>query len=157
MITCKKQSHMGAKWKQFLTIFTPIVITQLTLFSMTFFDTTMSGNYSNQALAGVAIGSSFWAPVNAAFSGLLMAITPIIAQLIGAKKEKQVKNTVHNGLYIALFLAFILILINFFGRSNDFDTHARYGRSRGDCSSFLKWHLYRNPGFLYFRDFAFFY
>lgn len=77
------------------------------------FDTTMSGNYSNQALAGVAIGSSFWAPVNAAFSGLLMAITPIIAQLIGAKKEKQVKNTVHNGLYIALFLAFILILINF--------------------------------------------
>ncbi|MBC8921643.1 MATE family efflux transporter, partial [Escherichia coli] len=49
----------GAKWKQFLTIFTPIVITQLTLFSMTFFDTTMSGNYSNQALAGVAIGSSF--------------------------------------------------------------------------------------------------
>lgn len=103
----------GAKWKQFLTIFTPIVITQLTLFSMTFFDTTMSGNYSNQALAGVAIGSSFWAPVNAAFSGLLMAITPIIAQLIGAKKEKQVKNTVHNGLYIALFLAFILILINF--------------------------------------------
>ncbi|MBF2595594.1 MATE family efflux transporter, partial [Listeria welshimeri] len=103
----------GAKWKQFLIIFSPIVITQLTLFSMTFFDTTMSGNYSNQALAGVAIGSSFWAPINAAFSGLLMAITPIVAQLIGAKKEQEVKNTVHNGLYIAVILAIILILINF--------------------------------------------
>ncbi|WP_239254428.1 MATE family efflux transporter [Listeria ilorinensis] len=108
------QQGLWRKWRQFLLIFTPIVITQLTLFSMTFFDTTMSGHYSNQALAGVAIGSSLWSPVNAGFSGLLMAVTPIISQLIGAKKETAVKKTVHNGLYIALALAFLLILANLF-------------------------------------------
>ncbi|EUJ33016.1 multidrug efflux protein [Listeria floridensis FSL S10-1187] len=82
-----EQTSYFNKWKQFLIIFTPIVITQLALFSMAFFDTTMSGHYSNQALAGVAIGSSLWSPINASFSGLLMAVTPIISQLIGAKKR----------------------------------------------------------------------
>lgn len=100
-----------AKSRRFLTIFTPIVITQLTLFSMTFFDTTMSGHYSSGALAGVAIASSLWAPVNAALSGLLIAITPIISQLIGAKKESQVRSFVHNGFYIALIVALLLFFV----------------------------------------------
>lgn len=102
------------KWKQFFIIFFPIVITQLALFSMTFFDTTMSGHYSSTALAGVAIGSSLWSPINASLTGFLMAITPIISQLIGAKQDKKVKATVHNGIYVALTIAIILILVNLF-------------------------------------------
>ncbi|MFP3514089.1 MATE family efflux transporter, partial [Peribacillus sp. SIMBA_075] len=51
------------KWRQFLIVLLPILISQLALFSMTFFDTIMSGHASPTDLAGVAIGASLWVPV----------------------------------------------------------------------------------------------
>ncbi len=80
------------KIKQLLIILIPILITQLAMYSMSFFDTTMSGHYSSKDLAGVAIGSSLWMPVFTGLSGILLSITPIVAQLIGGKKRDQVAN-----------------------------------------------------------------
>ena len=51
------------KIKLFIMIFFPILITQVSLNLMTFFDTVMSGRAGAQDLAGVAIGSSLWVPV----------------------------------------------------------------------------------------------
>lgn len=48
----------------------------------------MSGQASAVDLAGVAIGSSLWIPILTAVNGIVLAITPIIAQLIGAKEKK---------------------------------------------------------------------
>ncbi|MBC1435874.1 MATE family efflux transporter [Listeria rocourtiae] len=101
------------KWRQFLVIFTPVVISQLMLFSMALIDTMMSGHYSNEALAGTAIGNSLWGPFNASLSGLLMAVTPIIAQLLGRGEHHDIKRTVNNGLYIAIGLATLLLTLNF--------------------------------------------
>lgn len=80
------------KWRQFLVIFTPVVISQLLLFSMALIDTMMSGHYSNEALAGTAIGNSLWGPFNASLSGLLMAVTPIISQLLGRGESMILKE-----------------------------------------------------------------
>lgn len=52
------------------------------------FDTTMSGHASPIDLAGVAIGTSIWLPVSTGLIGVLMATTPIVAQLIGSKKKR---------------------------------------------------------------------
>lgn len=103
----------GEKWRQFFVIFTPVVVSQLMLFSMALIDTMMSGHYSNEALAGTAIGNSLWGPFNASLSGLLMAVTPIISQLIGRGEGHDIKRTVSNGLYIAIGLAAVLIALNF--------------------------------------------
>ena len=43
------------KWKQFPYILTPILVTQISLSLMTFFDTNMSGRFSPADLAGVAV------------------------------------------------------------------------------------------------------
>jgi len=59
------------KIKQLLLILIPILITQVAMYSMSFFDTTMSGHYSSKDLAGVAIGSSLWMPVFTGLSGIL--------------------------------------------------------------------------------------
>ncbi|MBC2303832.1 MATE family efflux transporter [Listeria booriae] len=103
----------GEKWRQFFVIFTPVVVSQLMLFSMALIDTMMSGHYSNEALAGTAIGNSLCGPFNASLSGLLMAVTPIISQLIGRGEGHDIKRTVSNGLYIAIGLAALLITLNF--------------------------------------------
>ncbi|MED3572132.1 MATE family efflux transporter [Cytobacillus praedii] len=102
------------KIKQLLIILIPILITQLAMYSMSFFDTTMSGHYSSKDLAGVAIGSSLWMPVFTGLSGILLSITPIVAQLIGGKKRDEVANSVIQGIYLAIAMAIIVIIAGSF-------------------------------------------
>jgi MATE family multidrug resistance protein len=76
---------------------------------MNFFDVTMSGHYSPSDLAGVAIGSSLWVPVFTGLSGILLAVTPIVAQLIGAKKQDKVAFSVIQGLFLSIVMAILVI------------------------------------------------
>lgn len=84
----KETTSFSQKLKQFLLLFFPIFVTQMSLFAMSFFDTTMSGHASPIDLAGVAIGTSIWLPVSTGLTGILMATTPIVAQLVGSKKRR---------------------------------------------------------------------
>lgn len=93
------------------TIVMPILITQVALYMMTFFDILMTGRYDTHHLAGVTIGSSFWVPVYTGLAGILMGLTPIIAQFIGAKQHKEVRPSVQQGLYVAVALAAIVYAI----------------------------------------------
>lgn len=99
------------KLKQLINILIPILITQLSMYLMTFFDTTMAGHYSPKDLAGVAIGSSLWVPVFTGLSGILLAITPIVSQLVGANNKKEVSFSVIQGVFLAIFMALIVYAV----------------------------------------------
>jgi multidrug resistance protein, MATE family len=99
----------GQKLKQFFLILLPILITQLSMYAMNFFDTIMAGNYSSTDLAGVAIGSSIWVPIFTGLSGILLSVTPIVSQLIGAGEKKGVSFSVIQGIYVSTVMAFIVI------------------------------------------------
>ncbi|WP_270182141.1 MATE family efflux transporter [Alkalihalobacillus sp. CinArs1] len=98
------------KLKLLVTVLYPILITQLGLYSMNFFDTLMSGRAGAGDLAGVAIGSSLWVPVFTGLSGILLAITPIVSHYIGANQEDRVSFSVLQGIYLSIALS-VLILI----------------------------------------------
>ncbi|WP_211747679.1 MATE family efflux transporter [Paenibacillus sp. Marseille-Q4541] len=98
------------KWKQFLIILLPILVTQISLSAITFFDTNMSGHFSPKDLAGVAIGTSLWIPIQTGLSGILMGITPIVSQLVGSGRKNEVRFNVMQALYFAIAIA-ILVLI----------------------------------------------
>ena len=102
------------KLKLFSTILLPILVTQVGMYLMNFFDTVMSGRAGAEDLAGVAIGSSLWVPIFTGVNGILLAITPIIAQLTGAKENDKVPNKVQQGIYLAIGLAVIIFFIGFF-------------------------------------------
>ena len=104
-------SSIPQKIKQLMIILIPILVTQLAMFSMNFFDTIMSGKYSPADLAGVAIGSSLWVPISTGLTGILLAVTPIVAQLIGAKEKRDVPSTVLQGGYAAIFLSILVFII----------------------------------------------
>jgi MATE family multidrug resistance protein len=97
------------KLKQLFFILYPILITQIAMYAMNFFDTMMSGHYSPADLAGVAIGSSLWVPVFTGLSGILLSMTPIVAQLAGAKKNKDVAFSVIQGVYLSIIMAFFVL------------------------------------------------
>lgn len=105
---------MKDKVSQFLIILIPILITQLGLFGMNFFDTIMSGHAGNDDLAGVAIGSSIWLPVFTGINGILLALTPMISQHLGAKRIKEIPFTVIQGLYFAIALSVGVFIAGFF-------------------------------------------
>lgn len=101
------------KIKQLLHILIPIFITQAGLSLMTFLDTVMSGKVSPADLAGVAIGSSLWTPVYTGLAGILMAVTPIVAQLLGAEKKQKIPFTVLQAVYVAALLSIAVLVIGY--------------------------------------------
>ncbi|MFD2699944.1 MATE family efflux transporter [Paenibacillus shunpengii] len=105
----KPTLNNAQKWKQFFVILLPILITQISLSAMTFFDTNMSGHFSPVDLAGVAIGSSLWIPIQTGLSGILLGITPIVSQLVGSGEKNKVRYNVIQALYLAGALGIVVI------------------------------------------------
>ncbi|MDO7906018.1 MATE family efflux transporter [Paenibacillus sp. JX-17] len=105
----KPTASLGEKWRQFAVILLPILVTQVALSAMTFFDTNMSGRYSPADLAGVAIGVSLWNPIQTGLSGILIAITPMVAQMLGRGRKDQIGYQVIQGLWLALLIAGLVI------------------------------------------------
>ncbi|TQR20685.1 MATE family efflux transporter [Psychrobacillus vulpis] len=91
-----------------IKIVLPILITQVALYLMTFFDVLMTSKYRIDHLAGVSIGSSLWVPIYTGLTGILLGITPIVAQLMGAKKKEEVRTFVQQGFFIAVVLAILV-------------------------------------------------
>ncbi|WP_378955257.1 MATE family efflux transporter [Pelosinus sp. sgz500959] len=98
------------KLRQLMILLIPILMTQCSLFGMTFFDTMMSGHASSNDLAGVGIGASIWMPVFTGLNGILFALVPIVAQFLGAKRKADVPFAVIQGVYLALAMSAVVII-----------------------------------------------
>lgn len=99
------------KYKLILKMIVPILVTQVAMYLISFFDILMSSRYGTADLAGVSIGSSIWMPIYIGLSGILLAITPIVSQLVGAKKELDAKKAVQQGIYVAILLAVLIFSV----------------------------------------------
>lgn len=111
----KQAFTLPQKIGQLTAILLPILISQLAIFAMSFFDTIMSGHASKIDLAGVAIGMSIWSPISTGLTGIVAAVTPILAQHIGANRRDQIPFTFAQGIYVSLCLALGIILLGFIG------------------------------------------
>lgn len=101
------------KLKLFFIIFLPIFITQIGLSLINFFDTMMSGQVSPTDLAGVAIAGSLWSPVYAGLNGILLAVTPIVSQLLGARKKEEIRISVFQAIYVAIAITIFIFIFGF--------------------------------------------
>ncbi len=71
--------------KILIALATPIIITQLLQISTMVVDTLMAGRANATELSGVAVGSSLWVPLFLMMIGTLGALTPTVAQSLGAR------------------------------------------------------------------------
>ena len=90
----------------------PLALAQLAQNSLGFIDTVMVGRLGDEALSGIAIGSAMFHFVGMIVSGILYAVSPMIAHQIGAGKKDNLTATVQQGFWIAI-LAFIPVVIVF--------------------------------------------
>lgn len=89
----------------------PIVLAQLTQTLMYFVDTVMAGRYSAVDMAAIAVASGLWFPVVMTMQGLLLALTPIVAQYYGSKQTKPVTHFTVQAMYLAMALATALFIV----------------------------------------------
>lgn len=71
----------------FLRIAAPIIGAQLSYMGMSVVDTLFAGRLGAQPLAAVAVGSHVWMPIFMFFMGVLMAVSPMVAQRVGARAD----------------------------------------------------------------------
>ena len=101
----------GERVRLFLKIFLPILIYELAIFSASFIDTVMTGQYSQTDLAGVSMAANLWAPFLTLLTGILSALVPIIGQHLGSHHGGSIRATFYQFIYIALGLSVVLFLI----------------------------------------------
>lgn len=88
----------------------PLMAAQIFQMGQGFVDAVMAGRLSSADLAGITLGGSLMFPTMMLLSGILMAATPIIAQLNGAGRVPEVGEIVRQGLWLALAAATALVL-----------------------------------------------
>lgn len=94
-----------------LKLAAPILAAQLAQQSLSFVDTVMAGRVSATDLAGVAVGGSIWGPLFLFLYGVLLAVTPMVAQLHGAGKTSETGPLARRGIIVALPIVLIAILL----------------------------------------------
>lgn len=88
--------------KKLLSVMIPILVAQVSTAGVTFVNTTMAGHAGADDLAGVSVGAGLFYPLLASIIGLLMAGTPLMAQLIGRKERESLPFIVRSGMVIGL-------------------------------------------------------
>ena len=101
MFFVKKDIH------KLLSVMIPILVAQVSTAGVTFINTTMAGHAGVDDLAGVSVGAGLFYPLLASIIGLLMAGTPLMAQLIGKKDRDSLPFIVRCGAAIGLFISLL--------------------------------------------------
>lgn len=83
----------------------PIIATQLLRMGLNFTDTVMAGNLSALDLASVAIGNAIYMPVAIFCMATLIAVNPVVSQLLGARKFEAIGKSARQMFWLILLLS----------------------------------------------------
>ena len=85
--------------------------TQFFIMAMGFLDTAMAGHYHSTHLAGVALGGNVFWPIFMLLTGCTMSVTPIVAQLVGGGRTRQIGIVLRQGLLVGLAASAVAIVL----------------------------------------------
>ena len=85
----------------------PVLIGQWASVAFGVTDTIMVGHASRQDLAAMALGASIYASVFVGLMGVVLALTPIIAQHFGGQRDAAIGQTYMQGLWLCLWLTVV--------------------------------------------------
>ena len=106
-----RHSGFAKEASALLRLGAPMMATQFCITGKAFLDTAMAGRYASVDLAGVTLASNLLWPVFMLMTGLTLAVTPMVAQLAGARKLGQSGAIARQGIWVALFASLITIAI----------------------------------------------
>nr|WP_244964500.1 MATE family efflux transporter [Pantoea brenneri] len=94
-----------------LALAVPVILAQVAQTAMGFVDTIMAGAVSATDMAAVAVGTSIWLPAILFGHGLLLALTPTVAQLNGSGRRERIAEQIRQGYWLALFVSLLIMVL----------------------------------------------
>lgn len=101
-------------YRSILNLALPIFIGQIAWMANNVIDTVMSGRISAVDQAAVGIGMSVYFSVFVPLMGVLLAVSPIIAQHYGARGDAAVGEDVRQGFWLTLIVSAMVFLLIYF-------------------------------------------
>jgi MATE family multidrug resistance protein len=89
----------------------PVLIAQLAVMAYAVIDTMMAGRFATDDLAAVGIGASIYFSVFVALMGVLLAVSPTVAQLQGAGRYGEIGEQVRQAMWLTLALAVVSVIL----------------------------------------------
>lgn len=74
-------------------------------------DTLMASWAGAGELAAISIGASLWLPLFLSLSGVMLGLTPLVANLVGAERRDDTPTQLHHSLALAFILGVIGVLL----------------------------------------------
>ena len=137
--------------RQLLALAIPVILAQVAQTAMGFVDTIMAGAVSATDMAAVAVGTSIWLPAILFGHGVLLALTPTIAQLNGSGRRERIAEQLRQGFWLAFFLSLLIMLVlwnaGYFIRSMQDIDPLLAEKAEG----YLHALLFGAPGYLFFQ------
>ncbi|WP_119306738.1 MATE family efflux transporter [Cohaesibacter haloalkalitolerans] len=120
-LTAQTDSNSGApiSWRgeaaATLALAWPLVLAQLAQFSLQITDVVMMGWIGRDALAAGSLASALMHPVAVFGIGALSAVSPMVAQAIGAKDETSVRRSARQGIWVAFVISVLIMALLYQG------------------------------------------
>ncbi|CAK9885196.1 MAG: Multidrug resistance protein MdtK [Candidatus Erwinia impunctatus] len=96
--------------RQLIILAIPVMLAQVAQTAMGFVDTVMAGSVSATDMAAVAVGTSIWLPAILFGHGLLLSLTPVVAQYNGSGQRHRIAHQIHQGYWLAALVSVIIML-----------------------------------------------
>jgi MATE family multidrug resistance protein len=97
--------------KRLLVISLPLVLAQIAQNATSLVDTIMVGKLGEGALAGIAIGSTVFMFVSIVASGVVLGVSSVVSQAVGAGNKELTGRAVRQGFWLSLILTIPAMLI----------------------------------------------
>lgn len=81
-----------------------VLVGQLAIMAFGVADTVIAGRYSDAALAALSVGSALYISVYVGLIGIVQALLPIWAELLGARKHEAIGRSLRQSLYLCGFI-----------------------------------------------------
>lgn len=137
--------------RSLLVLAIPVVIAQLSQTAMGVVDTIMAGSVSATDMAAVAVGTSIWLPAILFGHGLLLALTPTVAQLNGSGRRNQIAHQVRQGFWLAFCVSVLIMVVIYNSDHIIMRMHNIDPVLADKAVGFLHAIMWGAPGYLFFQ------
>lgn len=137
--------------RSLLALAIPVIIAQISQTAMGVVDTIMAGAYSATDMAAVAVGTSIWLPAILFGHGLLLALTPVIAQLNGAGRRDRIAHQVRQGFWLAAAVSLLVIFVLYNSKFVIDMMHNIDPQLADKAVGYLHAIMWGAPGYLFFQ------
>lgn len=124
----------------------PMALTYFLFIVNAVVDSLMAGQLDVVSLAAVSAGVAFWVPASVVLSGFLYLLSPRTAHLLGAEQEKEVGETLSQGLLVGLGGGVALGALIWFASEPVFQAIAVDPVIIPDAVAYIRWVALGFPG-----------